>query len=269
MTGQHKKKSLAARGWLPNQHGAWAMLTVPLVVGAVLAGRSSVGPAAWLIPLAIAEFAGYFAFNALGLWLHARPGRRAAFHPPMIAYGVLTGLAAIAVLALGGMPLLGWLPAAVVLAGSAIWLSSRKQDRSVASGLITTAMAVGVGLVVRFPAPASIVGDRLATGADLAVFIALFGYYAGTVWHVKSLIRKWGDPVARRNSALWHLVFLVLAVAASITHLLSVGWPAFFTLCLARTWWLSSPNRTKRPKPLQIGLLEMGMSVLALVIAIV
>ena len=75
------RRSAAARGWLPNQHGAWAMLIVPFIVGVVLRSRAGEPGGAWLIPLAAAEFAAYFAFNALGLWLHAAPARRAGFRP--------------------------------------------------------------------------------------------------------------------------------------------------------------------------------------------
>ena len=57
-------------GWVPDQHGAWVMVTVPLVLGIALARP------AWVhIPLALAWFCGYFAFFALGLWIKAK-GRR-------------------------------------------------------------------------------------------------------------------------------------------------------------------------------------------------
>jgi hypothetical protein len=47
--------------WVPNQHGAWAMLAGPLLVG-VLAGG-----AAWVhVPLTVLWFLGYF---ATGRWL--------------------------------------------------------------------------------------------------------------------------------------------------------------------------------------------------------
>jgi hypothetical protein len=47
-------------GWVPNQHGAWAMLVTPLLVGVLAAGPSAVH-----LPLAPLWFAGYLAFSAV------------------------------------------------------------------------------------------------------------------------------------------------------------------------------------------------------------
>ena len=55
-------------GWVPNQHGAWAMLILPLAVGALRAGPRWVHLwllAAWLI--------GYLAFQATAGWLPVGP----------------------------------------------------------------------------------------------------------------------------------------------------------------------------------------------------
>src|SRR5690606_15721193 len=79
-------------GWVPNQHGAWAMLVTPLLVG-VLSG----GPAWVHLPLALFWFLGYFAFFATGLWLKAR--RKARYRPPVVAYGIGAGVAGLVVLA--------------------------------------------------------------------------------------------------------------------------------------------------------------------------
>lgn len=285
------------------------MLIVPFIVGVVLRSRAGEPGGAWLIPLAAAEFAAYFAFNALGLWLHAAPARRAGFRPALITYTAITAVTAVLVIVLGGRPLLGWLPVALPLMAWAIWQASRKQDRSVTSGLATVALAVGMGVVIRFTSPSQIVSSPEDALRDIAVFVALFGYYAGTVWHVKSLIREWGNRQTRRDSIIWHVAFMALTTAAAAAKLLTPAWPVFFAVCTARTWWLSAPPATRstsnsttqsisgsttqfpphsataaetrrvtvppatdppprRPRPLQIGLLEIAMSVAALVIAI-
>ena len=68
-------------GWVPNQHGAWAMLATPLLVG-VLASEPR-----W-VHLALAAFwvVGYFAFFATGLWLKSH--RKARYLPPVRTYGL-------------------------------------------------------------------------------------------------------------------------------------------------------------------------------------
>jgi hypothetical protein len=53
--------------WIPNQHGAWAMLVLPLAAGICLAGP------AWVhLPLALFWVVRYLAFHAAGRWLRSR-----------------------------------------------------------------------------------------------------------------------------------------------------------------------------------------------------
>ena len=66
-TQKKPRKKRKNTGWVPDQHGAWVMVTVPLLLGVGLAGPS------WIhLPLAVAWMTGYFAFFALGLWVKAR-----------------------------------------------------------------------------------------------------------------------------------------------------------------------------------------------------
>src|ERR1019366_9068822 len=91
--GLQARRRVRGPGWVPNQHGAWAMLIVPFAVGAL-----DTGPSWRHLPLLFAWLAGYFAFFAAGLWLRSRGKRR--YWPPVPAYGVLTvvlGLVVIAV----------------------------------------------------------------------------------------------------------------------------------------------------------------------------
>ena len=104
------------------------MLIVPFIVGVVLRSRAGEPGGAWLIPLAAAEFAAYFAFNALGLWLHAAPARRAGFRPALITYTAITAVTAVLVIVLGGRPLLGRVPAAPPPVGRASWRASPEPD---------------------------------------------------------------------------------------------------------------------------------------------
>lgn len=255
------------QGWIPKQHGAWAMLIVPLVTGVVL--RSRVAPLDWwLIPLAFAVFTGYFGFNALSLQLKAAPRRRAAYRLPNLVYGLATLVLGLAVLLLGGWPIVAWLPVALPLAALAIWLASRRQDRAVASGFATVALAMGVGLVVRFHTPDELFAGWPAGLPDALVFVALFGYFFGTVWHVKALIRERGQRPARVRALVWHGAMVVAATFATAAGWASVWWIAFFVLATARTWYLTRPELAGRYRPLHIGVLEIVLSVIITVIAV-
>ena len=56
--------SARSAGWVPQQHGAWAMLASPLALGALASGLS------WIhLPLAAFWVAGYFLFSASSMWL--------------------------------------------------------------------------------------------------------------------------------------------------------------------------------------------------------
>lgn len=255
------------QGWIPKQHGAWAMLIVPLIIGLVL--RARLAPLEiWLIPLVVAVFTGYFGFNVLSLQLKAAPRRRAAYRVPNLVYGAATGLLAIAVLLLGGWPIVAWLPVALPLAALAIWLAAQRQDRAVASGFATVALAIGVGLAIRFPTPAELFADWPAALPDALVFVALFGYFFGTVWHVKALIRERGQRPARLRALGWHGAMVLLATLAAAAGWLSVWWIAFFVVATARTWYLTRPELAGRFKPLQIGVLEIILSVFITIIAV-
>ncbi len=72
-----------ATGWIPEQHGAWEMLALPVVVGVWLVG------ATW-VHLALAAFwlVGYLAFDAASRWLRSRRRRREP--TPVLVYGTAT-----------------------------------------------------------------------------------------------------------------------------------------------------------------------------------
>lgn len=265
------------RGWLPNQHGAWPMLIVPFIVGTVLSYRAEHQLAPWIAPLLVAEFAGYFAFSAFSVFSRQTPRHRPAFKKPIIVYYVITALAAVAVIALGGWRLASWAPAAFLLAGWALWKTSKRQERSVSSGLAEAGLAVGLGIAIRFPHALDVLTLRVfqegsigsSAYADLAVLLAVFGYFGGTILHVKSLIREWGKPASRRQSLIWHAAWLAVNVIATALGLVSWPWPIFFAVCLIRSWIMSDSSKGRRPKVRKVGALEMILSLAVLIIALI
>ncbi len=261
------RHSRHAPGWIPNQHGAWAMLIVPFLVGTVQRDQS-IGLAAWLVPLAIAELAAYFCFYALTLWLRAAPRRRAEYRAPLLTYAIVTAVAATLVLVLGGWPLLGWLPLALALGGYAVWLAGQRRDRDASGGLATVAMAVGLGLAIRFMTPLELVRALPGAVPELAIFGLLFVYFGGTVWHVKALIRQRGQQPARTRAIGWHVAATLLAAVLAGLSVVNWGWPVFFALCLARTTWMTRPALDGRLRPAVIGVTEIVMSVLITIVAL-
>ena len=266
-TTRAKSGKSASQGWVPRQHGAWAMLIVPFALGVVLRARVA-DLDAWLVPLAATVFAAYFCFNALTFWLRAAPARRSSYTRPVLVYGAIALVFGVLALVMGGWPITSWLPIGLPFAVLAVWLASHRNDRAVLSGFATEALAVGMGLVVRFITPAAMVDEWSTAYGDVAIMVALFVYFFGTVLHVKALIRERGRRPARVRAVTWHAVATLVAVAAALAGWASPLWVAFFTVTTLRTWYMSRPDLVGRFKPAQIGVLEIVLSVSAFVIGL-
>ena len=204
-------------GWVPNQHGAWAMLATPFVVG-VLASSPR-----WVhLPLAAFWFVGYFAFFATGLWL--RSGRRARYFPPVRAYAVAAALLGLLTLALDP-GLLRWAPLFVLPLGIGLLASAKREDRSLWSGIATSAGSSLMTLVA-YDAGGGTDWQRAWTLTGI-----LAAYLIGTVFFVKTMIRERDDERYHWLSALYHgaatvamtwvddwlaVVFSLLAIRAAV-----------------------------------------------------
>lgn len=196
------------------------MLATPLLVG-VLAGRP-----AWVhLPLAAFWFTGYFAFFAAGLWLKAPPRRRSRLRAPLLTYAVAA--ASWGVLTVVMAPgLVRWAPLFVPPLAVGLWSSWTRDDRSLLSGVSTSA---GSCLM-------TVVAYDAGGGSDWRLAWVLTGilaaYFIGTVLYVKTMIRERDEPAYQWLSMLFHaamtvamtrvspwlvLVFAVLTVRAAIT----------------------------------------------------
>ncbi len=229
-------------GWIPNQHGAWAMLASPLLVG-VLAG----GVGAIHLPLTAFWFAGYFAFFAASQWLKAR--RRARWFPPVRFYGALS-VALGASVALIEPGLLVWAPAFAAPLAVGLLAAAYRHERAVTAGLAMTAASALMTVVAYDAGP----GTDLERAWLLAA--VQLAYFAGTVLYVKTVIRERDNPTFYRVSVGYHAV--VLAAAAVATSLpVAVVFLGLFARAI-----LVPPLR---PTPKQVGL---GEIIATLVVAV-
>jgi len=220
------------QGWVPRQHGAWAMLVVPPVIGGIVGGwswRHALLLVAWLV--------GYLAYHAAGLWL--RSGRKARYRAPVLAYGAAAAVL-LGVLLVGAPHLLVWAPVFAPLLAVSLVASLRRADRSwwndavtVAAAALLTPVAAGLGT-----------GDP-ATGAVWTATGVLAVYFLGTVPYVKSLIRERDDPRVLRASIGYHVVAAV--AGALVDPLLGV----VGALLAVRAWLV--PHRWPRARPAVIG----------------
>ncbi|MFP7696682.1 YwiC-like family protein [Trueperella sp. LYQ143] len=226
--------TLASRGWLPNYHGAWAMVTLPILSGVVLGG--------WRWPhllLLSTWWLGYFAFFATGQWLRSRG--KARYRPAMFTY---LGIS----LPLGGMLLFlepylfRWAPIYLPLILITAWCSYRRADRSMTNNTVTVIAACltlpvaydlatkgsgswwGLAFIRDSVEPGNIPSacpcEHILgwSGIWLMTLIYLW-YFLGTVLYVKTNIRKRSHSGWLRASVVFHLL----------------GW-AGVCLCALRGW---------------------------------
>lgn len=253
------------RGWVPAQHGAWAMLVVPYAVGVLTRVRDGL-PLPWfLAPLLAFWLLAYFAFNAVSVWLKAHPARRGPLVAPIVTYVAASAAFGVLTLVGAGPVILGWVPAYLALLAPALALAARHRERATLAGVSTTAAASLMVLVVRLPDIAELIAWTPPARSAAAASGLVFAYFCGTVFYVKTNIRERGNPRFYRLSVAWHAVALLAAAALGAGGAASGAWVGLFAVATLRA---AVVPRLRRPvTPLRIGLLEIALSTAILLIA--
>lgn len=183
--------------YLPNQHGAWAMLAVPLIFGTFAGGAAPLHiwlAAAWLL----AYFASFFLLQFL-----KTKNRR--FQKPLVIYGTL--LLPAAVVLLTAKPEMAWFAFAFLpLFAVNAYYAKRNRERSLANDIVAV---VQFSLIL-------LLSYSIGGGQDwtLALSLFLFNilYFVGTVLYIKTMIREKNNPVYYRASVAFHLAYLVVSL---------------------------------------------------------
>ncbi len=169
---------------LPKEHGSWAMLAIPLLLG--LAVAPAWHPRALVLLLAVLAF--FLVRYPLALLVKIRK-RAAADKSALVGWAVVYG--GVAALSGGWLVLfqgLGWL-APLGLVGALLvlfhlWLVSRRQEMSLAGELVgITGLALGAPMAYYAAA-----GALDHTAAILWLINAL--YFGGTVFYIKLKVRQ-------------------------------------------------------------------------------
>jgi hypothetical protein len=248
--GRHRD----ARLWLPHQHGAWAMLALPLLIG-IAASR--------LVPsqllLAVAAVAAYLASATLQAWLRAR--RRPSFVPSIVAYAAATALCTIPLVVLE--PRLVLTVLVLAPAGALTLVAARPgAPRELALSLAHVAEAS-----MLTPAAMLLAGGTSAEVLVAATAIAA-AEMAGSVFVVRSVIRERDNSGFAVRSVGYH-VAITLAAAAT----LPMGYAALAGFLTVRAAALPIARRrlatTRRAlRPVHVGLVEAVASIALVVVAL-
>jgi len=242
------------RPWVPHQHGAWAMLALPILVG-IAASRLVPGQ----LLLAGVAVAAYLASATLQAWLRAR--RRPSYVPSIAAYGAATALLGIPLLILEPRLIVA---AIIVVPAGALTLATARPGtpRELVLSLAHVAQAS-----VLAPAAMLLAGQTSTwvLGAATAIVAAEM---AGSVLAVRSVIRERDNVGFAIRSVAYH-AGITLAAAASLP-LAYAALGAFLTaraaaLPLARRR-LASRGRGLRP--IHVGLIEAIASIALVAVAL-
>ncbi|WP_367038248.1 YwiC-like family protein [Streptomyces sp. Je 1-332] len=233
--------------WVPDQHGAWAMLAVPFAAGTFL------GEPTWLhLPLFVCWLVAYA--TAFHLQQHIRL-TRCSRNPRAAERHVRPFLVFATVLILLGTPLLVWRPWLAVAVAAAlpfvavnIFYALRNRERALVNGLVAIVPACAMLLV------ALRIGGG-APGGGVGPFIACLLYFGGTVLYVKSMIRE------RHNRRFLFASVAYHCAALTVATLLDPRLAVLFALCLLRAALL--PGRGLRIRT--VGLTELALSAVLLV----
>jgi hypothetical protein len=253
---------------LPHEHGAWAMLALPLVIG--LAAAWPPAAAAWLLvpAMALLFLSRYAAVSAAARLLDRKKtpegfvGRRVAWTAIYVGGSALCVAAAWETAPAAARPALLVAAVATLLLGMThTLLVFLDRDRTVPGELVGMAgLASGATLLI---AASGRPLDRAAVGAGLAALL----YFATSLAYVKAVRGLWKADVGPRRRCLVAHAAIIAALAALVsggfvTPLLA----AAFVPPFARTaWGLLSPPRGLRT----LGWREVGVAVSFALIAIV
>ena len=224
-----------ARTWLPNQHGAWAMLITPVIVGGLLGGIT-----AWHAALLFAWLSAYCLNFFTGLVVKSRKPNR--YVKQLSVYALLALFLGVPVLVAFPQLLLLGIVAAPVFAANLLFIVRRHERAWLNDVLgIVLATAVGFGAFV-------IGGQATDTGRAISGLAVVAGYFVGTVFYVKTNIRERGSRGWWLASIGFHAVFTVFMVWQRWWVLAAIGLLATVRAAIV-------PRLEWTPK--QVGLLEI------------
>jgi hypothetical protein len=248
---------------LPREHGTWAMLLVPWVVGCGIAGRLTAG-AVMLLAGSVALF---MAHNALVAWYRARPGSgtRSAAGWWLLVLGGL-GLALLAPVAVAFPPLLlaGLALAGVLLLGISLALVARRLDHALPGQALAA-----VGLTLNAPAAYHAAGGARGVEA-LALWLLDVVFFLWAVYYVRLKIEArarrggLGRPSARLAFSLPTLAVDAVLGVAAFAALRMAGLPALGLIAFvpAALQALAGVARLHRPAVLKrVGFLMLAHSI--------
>lgn len=238
---------MRVRDYIPNQHGAWAMLIVPFLFGMLASTPGAIHSLLFVCWLLI-----YLFMFPLLQWIRMGTAKSKVkadrYRKPLLLYGALLVPAALALILLRPEVLKLALLFVPLFGVNAIY-AKQKRERALLNDI---AAIVQFSLMV-------FISYQLGGGTDLRLATELFListlYFVGTAFYVKTIIRERNNKRFYVYSVVYHVLLLALAV----WQLQPALWIAALIL-LARAAWFPRTGITAK----QSGMLEIVYSVIVL-----
>jgi hypothetical protein len=243
----------------PPQHGAWAFLIVPLLLGSFLGAGNALGllfSLTWIAAYPLSYFGGraFLARVRRGLWTtRARSELRSA-----IPWAVITLFGTSTLIAMQPWILLPGL-LIVALWSFSIYLTWLGRERGITNGLLLVVLASTAPILMYAIANDQRFSNLIPHSIWIATLVSLL-FFMGSVLHVKALIR---EATNRR----WHLIsvgFHVAVVIALGLSTLSRWLITPFAFALARTVLMKPGMR-----PGRIGAIESAIALLVIICTVI
>jgi hypothetical protein len=220
--------------YLPPQHGAWAFLGLPLILGALTAPGTVL-----LVPLAVAWVCAYpLSYAVLGMIRSPRPER---YRRPALVWGAVVAPPCLVLVAAQPWLLGVGAAFAALLAVNAVY-ARRNDERALVNDLVLIVecssiipLMWGIGSAASSPTGR----PELPVPNDVWLLALLCGLVlAGSTLHVKSLIRERTNPLYATASKAFALTCLPVGMAIAWAWGLPEGWWLVvpFVVLAARAW---------------------------------
>lgn len=224
--------------YIPNQHGAWAMLIIPFLFGMFAAEARLMHALLFAVWLLI-----YLFSYPLLQWIRTRNRKR--FSRPLLLYGsLLVVFGGILLLLEPRLLLIGLLYLPFFLVN--IYFARQNNERSFTNDLVAVLQFSSMVYVAYW----------LGGGSDWIIatelFIISMVYFIGTVFYVKTMIREKNNAFFYKLSVLYHSVSI--AIFAVVFH-----WSLLIPAVLLLVRAVVFPKR--KLKIMQIGISEILFSV--------
>lgn len=188
--------------YIPNQHGAWAMLILPFLLGLAVTGGRLIH-----IPLFIGWLCIYlFSFPVLQ-WI--KTGKRDRYVKPALLYGALL-LPVLIFLIWYGPALIGYGAVLLLSFLPNIYFAKTKNERALVNDILA------IAVFCSFIYPVVYVGGGSDWRATTQLFVLMVVYFIGTALYVKTVIREKNNPKYYLASVIYHFIYIGIAASINI-----------------------------------------------------